>query len=286
MIAMSSQGILLIDKPEGITSRQVDNHFQHLFHTRKVGHLGTLDPFATGLLIVAINEATKYMNFLPDEEKTYHARLVLGKATDSGDKTGQVIEEKPVPSLSEEKVNEVFKSFLGKGSQIPPMTSAIKVDGTALYKLAHQGKEIDREPRPIEIFKLNLLELKESEILFSCRVSKGTYIRVLGEDIAKALGTVGYLESLRRTAVGNVKIEQAIPLEKASQIDLLDPADYVEYKNIEVNDEVAKKVSNGVKLSFDTDEERVLIRYEGKALAVYEKEGEIYRCLRGLSSWK
>lgn len=283
---MPVNGILLIDKPEGLTSRQVDNRLQRLFQTRKVGHLGTLDPFATGLLIVAVNEGTKYLNFLPDEEKTYEARLVLGKATDTGDKTGQVIEEKPAPVLTQETVIATLNSFLGKGEQIPPMTSAIKVDGTALYKLAHKGQEVERAARPIEIFSIELLKLAPCEIRFSCRVSKGTYIRVLGEDIARALGTVGYLEELRRTAVGRVSIAQAIPLDEAAESCLKNPADFVEYENIEVNDEVAKKVSNGVKFDFATNSNRIILRHNGIALAIYEKTDSGYRCLRGLSTWK
>lgn len=285
-MAMSVSGILFLDKPEGLTSRQVDNAFQKLFHTPKVGHLGTLDPFATGLLIIAVNSATKYLNFLPDEEKTYEATLCLGKATDTGDKTGQFTQEVAVPALDKVKVEEVLSSFLGQGMQVPPMTSAIKVDGTALYRLAHKGEEVARKARPITIHALELLELEPTKIRFRCTVSKGTYVRVLGEDIAKALGTVGYLEQLRRTRVGTLRVEDAVSLDSATEKDLKNPSDYLTYPSIEVDEQLAKKVTNGAKLQLDSNESRIVLRFRGKALAIYEKDGGIYRCLRGLEAWK
>ena len=275
-------GLLFIDKKEGVTSRYVDNRLQRLFHTPKVGHLGTLDPFATGLLIVAVGASTKYLPFLPDEEKTYQAVLHLGVATDTGDLTGTKTIEKPVGDLSLEAVKEALSSFRGDSTQIPPMTSAIKKDGTPLYRLAHQGKEIEREPRPIHIEEIRLLCFDGKDLRFEATVSKGTYVRVLGEDIAARLGTVGHLMELRRIRIGALTLEGAIDVEEADASSLRDPAAYVPYPRVELQGEQIKKARNGVALSFELDAPRLLLTREGQAIAIYEKEGEAYRCLRGL----
>lgn len=279
---LQSSGILLLDKEAGVTSRQLDNLAQRAFHTRKVGHLGTLDPFATGLLLLAVNDATKYLPFLPDEEKTYVASLRLGKATDTGDLTGNETIRKDVPSLDESKIIEVLRSFLGEGTQIPPMTSAIKKDGVALYRLAHKGMEVEREPRPIYIHDIRLLSYQEGVLEFETTVSKGTYIRVLGEDIALRLGTVGHLIALRRTKVGDITLEGSIRASDLPSATLLPAYRFVPYKHIQAKDEEIKKVRNGVPISFNEMDQRLLIMDGETPLAVYEKDGERYRCLRGL----
>ena len=266
-------GLLLIDKEEGVTSRYVDNAIQRLFHTRKVGHLGTLDPFATGLLIVAVNKATKYLQFLPDEEKTYQARLILGKKTATGDKTGEVIDECDVPNLDQTRIQDVLSSFLGESTQIPPMTSAIKIDGVALYKLAHKGKEIERQPRLVSIHEISLLHYEGNIIDFRAKVSKGTYIRTLGEDIASALGTVGYLESLRRLEVGNITLEGAKKLSEVDSSFFKEPSSFVVYPRIHLPFSLGVKARNGVKLTLDSDAEKVLLEDEQGVIAIYEKEG-------------
>jgi len=276
-------GLLFMDKPAGMTSRDIDNKIQRLFHTRRVGHLGTLDPFATGLLIVAVNEATKYLPYLPDEEKTYIAELVLGKKTDTGDYTGNVVEESPIPSLTHERVKEVLASMVGSMEQLPPMTSAIKVDGVALYELAHKGIEVERKKRPIFIHSLSLLSLDEEKLSFVATVSKGTYIRTLGEDIAERLGTVGHLSALRRIKVGQMDLTHSVTLEEVGEKDLREPSAFIEYPRIELREEDSRKARNGVKLNFDASSDRLLLLFEGKALAIYERqEGTLFRCLRGL----
>ncbi|MCR5349259.1 MAG: tRNA pseudouridine(55) synthase TruB [Bacilli bacterium] len=279
---MDPNGLILLDKPEGMTSRAVDNALQRLFHTRKVGHLGTLDPFATGLLVVAIGKATKYLPFLPDEEKTYEATLVLGKKTDTGDYQGEIIEEKQVPELSKQSIENVLSSFLGESHQLPPMTSAIKKDGVPLYRLAHQGKEVERELRPIYIHQIRLLSFAHDEIRFEATVSKGTYIRTLGEDIAEKLGTVGFLSALRRTKVGPVEVKDALPLEKVDESALRVPSDFVFYPRVHLSGEQAKKGRNGVALDLPRGEERLLLLDETGIIAVYERQGSRYVCLRGL----
>ena len=158
-------GFIFLDKKEGIGSSKADSDIKHLFHTKKVGHVGTLDPFATGLLIVGVNKGTKAITFFDDFTKEYVATIKLGVETDSQDYTGAIINEKPVPSLSIDKLKEVLNSFLGKGKQLPPMTSAIHVDGVKLYKLAHQGKVVDRPLKDIEVLEIELLDLKKTKLL-------------------------------------------------------------------------------------------------------------------------
>lgn len=276
-------GLLLIDKPEGLTSRDVDNRIQRLFHTRKVGHLGTLDPFATGVLVVAVESATKYLPFLPDEEKTYLAYLQLGTATSTGDKTGEVIETREVPTLNKENIKDVLSKFLGESTQIPPMTSAIKKDGIALYKLAHQGKSIEREARQIYVHSIELVSLDSDGLAFKASVSKGTYIRTLGEDIAKALGTVGHLTSLCRLAVGPISLSECVKLDEVSEAKLKAPSDYVFYPRITLEGKEEFQAQNGVPMYLKSSEKRVLVQGKNGPIAIYEKADDgRYICLRGL----
>lgn len=216
-IIFHMDGFIFTDKKAGVMSSKVDGDVKHLFNTARVGHVGTLDPFATGLLILGVNKATKGITFFDDFDKEYIATIKLGVETDSMDLDGKEISRKNVPSLSLDKIKEVLNSFLGKSKQLPPMTSAIKINGTALYKLAHKGKEIDRPLRDIEIYEIELLDYKYDEITFRALVSKGTYMRVLGSDIARKLGTVGHLSTLRRTKVGPFSVKEANKIEDISE---------------------------------------------------------------------
>ena len=278
-------GILYIDKEENMTSRDVDNALQRRFHTRRVGHLGTLDPFATGLLIVAIGEATKCLPFYKDEEKTYVAELRLGFSTETGDLTGSVKERASIPSLAKEAIEKVLDSFLGEYMQIPPMTSATRVEGKHLYELAHKGIEVEREAKRRYVYSLKLLSFDEEYLRFEACVSKGTYIRTLGEDIAKALGTLGHLTALRRTKVGDIGLEKAIPLDEASSEDLQDPYALLPFLTILLSEADSIKARNGVKLTFDTKEDTLFVcSNDGKAIAIYEREsGTLYRVKRGIA---
>ncbi|MCF0112539.1 MAG: tRNA pseudouridine(55) synthase TruB [Bacilli bacterium] len=277
-------GFLLIDKGEGVSSRAVDNAVMRLFSSRHVGHLGTLDPFATGLLIVSVNKGGKFLPFVDDAKKTYVATLRLGVSTSTGDPEGEVIEEKEIPALTLEGVKAVAETFLGESKQLPPMTSAIKIQGKALYSYAHKGEEIAREKRTIFIDSLDILSLEKDQITFATCVSKGTYIRVLGEDLAKALGTVGYLTSLRRVKVGDISVEEAVKLEDITLESLREPTPYLRlYPQVEVASDAASRIKNGMKLALPGDAPFLLLTHEGKALAVYEKESAgRYRCFRGL----
>ena len=194
-------GFFLIDKKEGWTSRDVVTKISHIFHVKKVGHSGTLDPFATGLLVVSIGNATKTNICLDGLDKEYIATLKLGGRTLSGDKTNDILEEKPIKTPTKEKIEEVFKSMLGPQKQVPPMVSSVRYKGQKLYHLALQGIEVERPARDINIYELELLYNTEDTITFRAKVSKGTYIRALGEEIAEKLGNLGYLISLRRTMV-------------------------------------------------------------------------------------
>lgn len=205
-------GILLMDKPEGLTSAEVVRRVKRRVGG-KVGHLGTLDPFATGVLPLCLGEATKIAQFVSPLDKTYEGIIRLGTATDTGDRTGRVVRTSPVPQLSDELLAAVSHRFTGPYLQTPPMHSAIKRGGVPLYRLARKGIEVERQAREVRIGFLRL-ERRDSERLhFEVKCSKGTYVRVLAEDVGTALETVAHLEELRRTAFGDFAIAQAVSLE-------------------------------------------------------------------------
>ena len=281
-------GFVFLDKSEGFTSTSCGNRLKGVFHTKKIGHVGTLDPFATGLLIIGVNKGTKAITFFDDFTKEYIATIKLGVATDSMDLTGRVIEEKPVSSLSIDKVKDVLNSFLGKSKQLPPMTSAIHVDGQKLYKLAHQGKEVERPLRDIEVLDVELLDLKNDEITFRAVVSKGTYIRVLGSDIANKLGTVGHLSQLRRTKVGPFDVKDAVKMDDVSDSSLKSTFEVLKkFSDVEVvDDQIASDIKNGkVKYFKSSHSSRNLLVVDNtsQVIAMYVKniEGN-YQFARGL----
>ena len=277
------QGILLVDKEAGMTSRKVDNLLQKRFLTKKVGHLGTLDPFATGLLIVAVGKATKCLPFLDSSFKTYEAELLLGSKTSTGDLEGEEILRKDPRIHEKQEIEETLSSFLGESTQIPPMSSAIKVDGVALYKLAHKGQEIERKPRKIVISSIRLLSQEGPRIRFEAEVSSGTYLRTLGEDIAERLGEVGHLVSLRRTKIGSVDVRKAKRIAEISEGDLLNPLPFITLPKIEATEKQSEAVKNGKAMILDSHESEVCLFFQEEALAVYTKgEDGLYRSKRGL----
>lgn len=277
------QGILLVDKEAGMTSRKVDNLLQKRFLTKKVGHLGTLDPFATGLLIVAVGKATKCLPFLDSSSKTYEAELLLGSKTSTGDLEGEEILRKDPRIHEKQEIEETLSSFLGESTQIPPMSSAIKVDGVALYKLAHKGQEIERKPRKIVISSIRLLSQEGPRIRFEAEVSSGTYLRTLGEDIAERLGEVGHLVSLRRTKIGSVDVRKAKRIAEVSEGDLLSPLPFITLPKIEATEKQSEAIKNGKAMILDSHESEVCLFFQEEALAVYAKgEDGLYRSKRGL----
>jgi len=195
-------GIVLLDKPEGLTSNAALQRVRRALRARKAGHTGSLDPLASGLLPVCLGQATKASGQLLDADKTYQFRLRLGIRTDTGDRAGEAIERGPVPAVDELQVRRVAERFLGDTTQVPPMYSALKHQGQRLYRLARAGTEVDRPARPVRIERLDLRGAGPEWLDFEVRCSKGTYVRSLAEDLARAFGTVGHVASLRRTALG------------------------------------------------------------------------------------
>lgn len=215
---MERSGFLVVDKPPGVTSHDVVAIVRAVTGLKKVGHTGTLDPFATGVLPLALGGATRLIQYLDENEKVYDAQVLLGSATDTGDPTGTVVEEAPVPPLARAGVEAVLATFLGPRMQRPPRYSAVKVQGRPLYAYAREGTMMEAQPRPIRIDGLELLEIAPPRLRILIRCSRGTYARVLAEEIGVALGTVGHLEELRRTGSGPFRIEHAVGLSRIAEI--------------------------------------------------------------------
>ena len=216
-------GIVIVDKPQEWTSQDVTARLRRVFNTRRIGHGGTLDPMATGVLPVFVGRATRGVEFFEHAEKAYEAVLLLGRTTDTEDVFGTTLEEREV-NISEGKFLRILEKFRGKIQQIPPMYSALKVGGQKLCDLARKGKEVERQPREIEIFELTCLEFTGTTARLRVRCSKGTYIRTLCKDIGEALGCGGCMQALRRVQAGEYTIGEAIPLQE-----LLDAQDAEKY---------------------------------------------------------
>ena len=206
-------GVLLLDKPVGITSNDALQRVKHLFRARKAGHTGSLDPLASGMLPICLGEATKFSSFLLDADKHYDVVCKLGVRTTTGDAEGEVTEERPVPALDDAAIEAVLDGFRGDIEQIPPMYSALKHGGRRLYELAREGVEVEREPRPVTIHELTCLGLDGDELSIRVHCSKGTYIRTLAEDIGERLGCGAHVSVLRRTAVGPYREQDMVNLE-------------------------------------------------------------------------
>ena len=206
-------GVLLLDKPVGPSSTKVLGHVKHLLNAAKAGHGGTLDPLASGLLPLMFGESTKYAAEGLDADKGYRAEILLGQKTSTGDAEGEVIAQAPVPMLSMETIEAALSRFRGPQQQIPPMYSALKKDGRALYAYAREGQDIDRAPRAIVIYELTLVSWQSPVLTVDLRCSKGTYVRVLAEDIGQALGLPATLAALRRTSVGQLTTQDLVPLD-------------------------------------------------------------------------
>ena len=264
-------GIILINKEKNCTSNNVVNKVKHILN-EKTGHIGTLDPNATGLLPILVGKGTKLSQYLINHDKEYEVELKLGIKTDTADLEGKIIEEKEVADnlLEKEKVLDVLNGFIGKQKQVPPMYSAIKVNGKKLYEYARKNVQIELEAREIEIYeiKLGTINQKENTITFTVHCSKGTYIRSLCEDIAQRLGTIGYMKELNRTKVGIFNIENSISVEELEQnknnpeelnkyiipIERIFINIYGNNNCISLNDRKLELFNNGVKLTYDLSE--------------------------------
>ena len=210
-------GIINILKPPGMTSHDVVNVVRRFTGVRRVGHTGTLDPGAAGVLPICVGKATRISEYVLGMDKSYRAELSLGEATDTEDAAGQVVLTKPVPVLSSHGVEQVLMSFLGLGTQLPPMYSAVRVNGKKLYELARRGEVVERQPRKIQIYNIKLLKISDNTILFDLCCSRGTYVRTLCREIAENLGSVGHMSFLLRTAVGPFPLDSAVTFEELAQ---------------------------------------------------------------------
>jgi len=261
-------GILIVNKPKGCTSHDVVAEIRKMLDIKKVGHTGTLDPNATGVLPLLLNKGTQISKYLIEHDKEYEVTLKLGTITDTLDSEGNILEEKEVKEEILEKTNieKVINSFIGKQEQIPPIYSAIKVNGKKLYEYARKGESIKIEPRKIEIYNINLLKIdkKEKQIIFKVECSKGTYIRSLCKDIAERLGTIGYMKELKRVKVGKFKIQDAVTLEDLKNN--IKNEEYInekiitieeffkDYEKIELSENKLNHFLNGVKISINKEE--------------------------------
>ncbi len=266
-------GIILINKTKGCTSHDVVNKIKHLLN-EKVGHTGTLDPNATGLLPILIGQGTKLSYYLINHDKEYEVTLKLGIKTDTADSEGSIIEEQNVDNriLNIENVENILKSFIGKQNQVPPMYSAIKVNGKKLYEYARKNIKVEIKPREIEIYDINLKEINQNEktINFTVNCSKGTYIRSLCEDIAKRLETIGYMKKLNRTKVGIFNIEESIKIEELE--DNIQNKEYLEKHIISVEDLFIKLNGENNKIILNT--KKLTLFLNGVKLSYNLKDGE------------
>lgn len=265
--------IIIVNKEKGMTSRDVVNRLNKILKTKKIGHTGTLDPIATGVLVVCVNEATKLCELLTSATKEYIAEIKLGVMTDTGDITGKVLKKEDIPILSEEKIKEVLNSFLGKSIQEVPLYSAIKVNGKKLYEYARNNEEIDLPKREIEIFNIELLNYEKDTISFKVTVSKGTYIRSLIKDICLKLKTIGTMNNLVRTKQGDYEIENSYTLtqiEKGEYKYLTIEQILSSYSQIELTEEQYQKIKNGVLVPNTDNQPYTVYLYQNKVVAIYE----------------
>ena len=252
-------GIVIVDKPQDWTSQDVTARLRRVFNTRRIGHGGTLDPMATGVLPVFVGRATRGVEFFEHAEKTYEATIRLGLTTDTEDVWGNTLEEKEV-HISETEFSGTLQRFRGKIKQIPPMYSALKVNGQKLCDLARKGREVERQPREIEIFELTLLEFSGNTAKLRVRCSKGTYIRTLCKDIGEALGCGGCMAALRRVSAGEYTIEEAVPLQELLDTEesekYLRPVDtmFRNYPAVTLTDKQEQRCRNGNSFSVKLEE--------------------------------
>ncbi len=276
-------GIIIIKKEQAYTSNDVVAKLRGICHQQKIGHTGTLDPNATGVLPVCLGNATKLCDMLTDKTKEYRARLLLGKTTDTQDIWGSVLTDsgETWKKLSGEKIRETVLSFQGKQKQIPPMYSAIKINGKKLYELARQGMEVERKPREIEIREIEILSVELPELSIRVDCSKGTYIRTLCHDIGEKLGCGAVMSSLMRTRVGDFSIEEAYTLEEVERLsqegrleEIIRPAEecFEEYPAVHIAEKGRKYLENGNEIGFSFLTEKP----SGDYLRVYDETGVFY----------
>ena len=275
-------GIICINKPKGKTSFDVVRYIQRELKV-KAGHSGTLDPNATGVLIVAINKATKALQFLGLEDKVYTATLKLGIKTDTGDVWGETIDEAIVPPLDKETVMHTLNTFIGKQSQRVPIVSAKKIDGKKLYEYHRQNIEVETQYTDIEIFDIQFIDFKDDEITFTAHVSNGTYIRTLCEDIAQALNTVGTMATLNRDQVGKFTMADCIDLDAVDETVTFIPTKEAISLPVVKDASLAMVLEHGKKIQLDQQIHDTVLIDAGEFYAVYKREQDnLFRSVRGL----
>lgn len=266
-------GFILVNKKKDMTSRDVVNILTKILNTKKIGHTGTLDPFAEGILLVAVNKGLKVVKLLNYKDKEYIAKVRLGIKTDTLDITGNILEEKK-EELNKEELLEVLKSFIGDYSYEVPIYSAIKVNGKKLYEYARNDQKVELPIKNSYIYDIKLIDFKDNSFTFSVKVSNGTYIRALVRDISKKLNKLMTLEELTRTKVDNLLIENSYTLEdiKNNNFKLLKINDLLNYKEVELNRDLEDKVLNGNKIKLEEKEDNILFIKEKEEIAVYTRE--------------
>lgn len=279
-------GVINVYKPKGITSFDVVRQLKRILKTGKIGHTGTLDPLATGVLPVCVGKATKIVDFLMEDFKVYKATLKLGVTTDTYDSEGSIISERAVNCMEDEIIT-VINSFIGEIDQVPPMYSALKVNGKRLYELARSGIEIERESRKITIYEIIITDVKIPDVSFQVKCSKGTYIRSLCYDIGEKLGCGATMTALERTATGKFTKEHSVTLEELEKdatphiIEIEDALD--KYDKAYFNDKFSRLLINGVKIK---DREGIASLENGKIYRCYDEEKFLGLGLMGFNEFK
>lgn len=275
---MTPNGVVVVDKPVGMTSHDVVDQVRKIFSTRKVGHAGTLDPDATGILVLGLGSATRLLSFAQEGPKRYIAEARFGKTTTTQDASGEVLEEKPV-DLNPEAIRAAAAAFVGAIAQVPPMVSAVKVGGERLYKKARRGETIEREPRAVTIHRLEMTSFDESaaRARFDVVCSAGTYVRTLIHDIGQSLGCGAHLVALRRTEASGFTVRDATPLSELTPAELRPPIEIVRaLPQMKLDDDAARLVADGRPLSEEGSLEqgqKVALVHDGELLAVYARKG-------------
>ena len=273
-------GIIIVNKPIGYTSRDVINKLNKILGTKKIGHTGTLDPIATGVLVVCIGSYTKLVSELTSLDKEYIATIKLGIETDTLDTDGTILKEEMPRQLDISTIKDVLDSFKGKSIQEVPAYSAVKINGKKLYEYARNNEDIKLPKREIEVFDISLISYHNNEIKFKVHVSKGTYIRSLIKDICSRLDVIGTMSSLQRIKQGNFYINDSYTLEDIinNNYKLLKVADIFTYPVIELNKEEYLRVINGNIVELNCIQPKVILTYNNEEIAIYKKDNDIYKC--------
>lgn len=272
-------GVLLIDKPAGFTSRDIVNQVGKIFHTKKIGHTGTLDPMATGVLILCVGSYTKLVDNLTSKNKEYIAVMQLGLLTDTLDTTGKTLKEESV-NIAEDQIYATFKNFPREYNQEVPSYSAVKINGKKLYEYAREGVSVTLPKRIVNIYSLEILSIDGNRVTFKTSVSKGTYIRSLIRDLGVSLKTYASMRSLRRVSQGEFTIDKCLKISDITEnTSLLTLDDLFNYPHFSLNDTEYQKVLNGNKLCLKSDSLYLLLTYQNKTIALYMKDGPLYRIL-------